>query len=65
MIWLSLFFVCHNKSLFGISQWCWPDGQAAGEQSNILISVFALVKNEIEKQIGKNLSGMIGGLYGN
>ena len=63
--WLSLFFVCHDCSTFRVQQWCWPNGQAAIEQSNLMILIFSVIKSVFIKQSDKNTIELAKGIRGN
>ncbi len=37
---------CHNITMTGYEQFCWPDGKSFLEQSQITVQVFDLIKRE-------------------
>ena len=38
---------CTTRTEQGVDQWCWPDGEPYLEQANIVVEIFASVKDEI------------------
>jgi len=48
-IWFDAFYQCHENSSSGLMRMCWPDGRCYLEQENLVVEMFALIREEYNK----------------
>jgi hypothetical protein len=47
IVWVEMFYACHNHGFTGLTQWCWPNGKSYLEQPCYLVQVFNLIQQQI------------------
>lgn len=47
LVWIEMFYACHNHGMGGLEQWCWPDGKSYLEQPVYLTQIFNLIQQQV------------------
>ncbi len=47
--WFDAFYYCHEQGSNGLIRVAWPDGKSYLHQENLLIEMFALIRDEYDK----------------
>lgn len=45
--WLMIYYHCHNPSLTGLAQWCFPNGLPLFAQPNNIPEIFNIISSQI------------------